>query len=702
MERILPTLNGLRKTGNGQWEARCPCHDDNRASLSVGRGDNGQTLLHCHAGCATADIVAALGLKMSDLAPDNGNGRPAGKPEIVKLYDYQDESGELLFQVCRMRPKDFRQRAPRAGGGWSWSTKGIRKVLYRLPELLAADATELVFILEGEKDVDRLAGLGLVGTCNAGGAGKWHLEYAEHLRGRQVVILPDNDTAGRKHADQVAASLQDVAGSVKVLALPDLPTKGDVSDFLDAGGTPERLLELAAAAVEWESTPPHPDALPLTDTGLAERFARQHVKSVRFCWPWSKWLVWDGRRWARDQAGDVDQLAKKTARAILVEAAGEPDGDRCKELASFALRSESATRRAAMLNLSRSEPGIPVLPDTLDTDPWALNLPNGTLDLRTGDLREHRRGDHLTKLCPVEFHPDAESPTWHRFLEDIFRADAELIGFVQRLLGYCLTGAVTEQVLPIFYGTGSNGKSTLVNVVLEMLGADYAMKAPGDLLLAKRNDSHPTERADLHGMRFVACLESDEGRRLAEALTKDLTGGDKIRARRMREDYFEFVPSHKLILASNHKPAVKGTDHAMWRRIRLVPFSVTVADADQDKQLPEKLTAELPGILAWSVRGCLEWQRDGLQPCGEVIAATKSYRNEEDSLAEFFDERCILHSDACVPSKDLYAAYRKHMEENGERSLSRRRFGARMSDRDFERYTNNGVWYRGIDLHATE
>ncbi|MHC4399226.1 MAG: hypothetical protein ACYTG0_06080 [Planctomycetota bacterium] len=246
---LLARIEGVRQCGDAQWEGRCPSgrHPDNRASLSVARGDDGRILLHCHAGCDPEAVVSGLGLRMADLMPPDN-----GQPEIAVTYDYRDEQGALLYQVCRMRPKDFRQRSPKPGGGWTWKVKGIRKVPYRLPEIVQVDATEVIFVVEGEKDADRLVGSGCVATCNVGGALKWRKEYAEHFRGRRVVILPDNDPQGQKHAHQVAKSLHGAAVSVKTIELPGLPEKGDASDWFDAGGTVEQLRELAKASPEWE------------------------------------------------------------------------------------------------------------------------------------------------------------------------------------------------------------------------------------------------------------------------------------------------------------------------------------------------------------------------------------------------------------------------------------------------------------------
>jgi len=273
-----------------------------------------------------------------------------------------------------------------------------------------------------------------------------------------------------------------------------------------------------------------------------------------------------------------------------------------------------------------------------------------------------------------------------------------LIGFVRRLLGYCLTGDVSEQVLPIFHGKGQNGKSTLVNVILDMLGTDYAIKSAADMLLTRYNDAHPTERTDLFGKRFVAAVETDDGRRLAESLVKELTGGDRVRARRMREDFWEFKPTHKVVLACNHKPEVRGTDYAIWRRLRLVPFTVVIPDEEKDKQLPQRLQTELPGILAWCVVGCCDWLEHGLCAPQEVQAATANYRQEQDRIGDFLAQCCITGNDCRVRAGGLYSAYKTWAEQAGEHPLSQTRFGKNITERDFERDTSNGVWYLGLEL----
>jgi putative DNA primase/helicase len=418
----------------------------------------------------------------------------------------------------------------------------------------------------------------------------------------------------------------------------------------------------------------------LTDLGNAERFVSDHGADVRYCHPWRSWLVWTGARWEPDESGQVHRLAKETVRGLLVDAAEAESDSRTKELARHAIASAAETRIRAMLELAKSE--VPVLPDELDADPWVLNCENGTIDLvGSGELLPHRREDLITKLVPVEYDPGAKAPTWEALLERVL-PNAEIRAFFKRLCGYALTGDTGEHVLPLLYGTGANGKSTVLNALLDALG-DYAGQAAPDLLLAKQN-SHPTELADLFGKRLVAAIEVEDGRRLAESLVKQLTGGDRVKARKMRQDFWEFSPTHKVFMAVNHKPTVRGTDTAIWRRIRLIPFTETIPPAEQDKRLPEKLRRERAGILAWAVEGCLEWQREGLQAPDEVRKATREYRAEMDVIAAFIDEECIVAEHAAATAKALYSAYKAWCEENGEKPETQRRFGGRLRERGFE------------------
>ena len=283
-----------------------------------------------------------------------------------------------------------------------------------------------------------------------------------------------------------------------------------------------------------------------------------------------------------------------------------------------------------------------------------------------------------------------------RFLRRVLADNDLLIRYLQRVVGYCLTGDVREQSLWFLHGGGSNGKSTFLGALLDLFG-DYGMQAVGELLMAKDHETHPAERAALFGRRLVATIETEEGKRMAESLMKQLTGGDKISARKMYKDFFEFKPSHKLLLAANHKPTIQGNDHAVWRRIKLVPFRVTIPESEKDKALPAKLKIESPGILRWAVRGCLDWQREGLSEPEEVRQATAGYRAEQDTLGEFIDACCFLHAEARVKASTLLGAYAAW---SGDKFMNPKRFSLRLHERGYEgKREGRGVFFHGIGLH---
>ena len=394
----------------------------------------------------------------------------------------------------------------------------------------------------------------------------------------------------------------------------------------------------------------------LTDTGNASFFAKLHGKDVRYCHTSRKWLIWEGKRWAQDKTGEIYRKAKEAARKMLKMASNHPDDEKREKLAKHALSTESEARLRAMINLARSEPGIPVTEVELDADPWLLNVLNGTLDLKTGELRPHLREDLITKFSPVRYDPDATCPTWDAFLRYIMDGDEDLIRFLQKAIGYSLTGSTKEQVFFIFYGTGANGKSTFLITIHSLLG-DYARQTPTETLLTKWGNKIPNDVARLKGARFVNAAESESGKHLAEALVKQLTGGDKISARFLYGEFFEFDATFKIFFAVNHKPTIRGSDHAIWRRIRLIPFNATIPPEKQDKNFSEKLNAELPGILRWAVEGCLLWQSEGLGLPESVKAATADYRSEMDVISDFIEECCEDTPGVQTPFSDLYHRY---------------------------------------------
>jgi putative DNA primase/helicase len=400
-------------------------------------------------------------------------------------------------------------------------------------------------------------------------------------------------------------------------------------------------------------------------------------------------------------AKEIEALAAVADEAEKAAATERIRGrtDRAKKKLDWALKSESAARIMASVELTKCE--VPITPDEFDTDPFLLNCPNGTVDLRTGQLRPHRRADYITQLCPTPYYPNPTCPTWERFLRDVFARDERMIAFIQRLLGYGLTGSVSERILPIFYGGGANGKSTLLNTFMAVLGDDYARPAPASLLMCKRNESHPTEIASLFRKRFVSCIETKDGARMNEELIKQLTGNDKLTARRMREDFWDFDPTHKLVVATNHKPQVLGQDDAIWDRIRLVPFNVRFAEDQRDKDLPQKLLAEAPGILAWAVTGCVAWWKDGLQTPPQVKVATSEYRTEEDRIGEFIEEECMAEGTAKLG--DLHGRYTTWSRGRGEYPLSNKRFAQALDRFGYEKHKSSGVMvYHAISLRVQQ
>ena len=440
----------------------------------------------------------------------------------------------------------------------------------------------------------------------------------------------------------------------------------------------------------------------MTDAGNGARFALQHREWARYVYAWRTWLLWSGQCWRRDPGDGAMRMAKATAEGIYLEAGGARSEEERKQIAKWAIATESEPRLRAMLTLAQSEPGMSVTPEQLDVDPMLLACQNGTVELGNGGaIRPPRREDLITKCVPVAFDRDALCPTFDAYLERIFAGNPRVIAFLQRALGYALTGLTIEQCLFLFWGIGRNGKSTLLTTAITMLG-EYAASTRSETFMVKSGDAIPNDLAQLAGRRLVIAVEAEAGHRLAESLIKQATGGDRLTARFMRAEYFSFEPTFKIFIASNHRPQIKGTDAAIWRRIKLVPFTVTIPDDQQDRHLVDKLKAELPGVLAWAVRGCLAWQEKGLGEPEEVRAATERYRLDMDVLGGFLRDCCVTDERAArIGSGPLYQAYDGWCHTNGERAMSKRAFGLRLVERGFTqaRTKDERLWH-GLRLRG--
>jgi putative DNA primase/helicase len=423
-----------------------------------------------------------------------------------------------------------------------------------------------------------------------------------------------------------------------------------------------------------------------TDEALALRFADKHADDLRYVAAWGRWLHWTGTHWQLD-----DTLrAFDFARTLCREAAAQcTKGNLARVLAS-------GKTVAAVEKLARADRRHAATADQWDADPWMLNTPGGALDLKTGKIRPHDPKDHCTKSTTVS--PSGDCPIWRTFLARVTAGDNDLQAYLQRMLGYALTGDTTAHALFFLFGLGANGKSVAIDTVAGILG-DYHQTAPIETFTNSTSERHPTELARLRGARLVTAVETEEGRRWAESRIKALTGGDKIAARFMRQDFFEFSPQFKLVIAGNHKPALRSVDEAIRRRFNLIPFNVTIPAEERDPNLREKLKAEWPGILRWMVEGCLNWQRDGLVPPAAVLDATAAYLEAEDATAAWIDDCCIRDPQEWTTSTSLFASWKDWAERNGEFVGGSKRFIQNLEARGFlPARTKTGRGFQGLAI----
>ncbi len=675
IDNVLSRLSNVTEKGENQYLATCPAHDDKDPSLSVKEVAGGTVLLKCHAGCTALEIVSAINLSMQDLfiKKDGPASAPKKKKsgKIVQVYDYNDETGKLLFQVCRRaKPKDFSQRRPDGNGGFVWKgifTDGCRRVLYRLPELLKTDLAETIFKVEGEKDVDSLAAIGLKGTTSSGGADKFHLTDSTPLNDRPVVMLPDDDPAGQKDTDRTAAALIGTVASLKVLRLPNPDkVKGfDVTDWiLKHNGKADdairnELLKLADDAPLYEPAPitarptPAPQTKPTieitgeeiqnTDLGNARRFIADHGDKVRYCRPKKLWYLWNGRYWEPDERGKIIFLAKKTVAGMYKQAADLDDADR-KKLAGFAIKSESDRAIRAMLHLAESEQKIVVLPVDLDADDYLLNCENGTLNLETMELQEHDKDNLITKTTGVSYDLAAESELFEGFRKTVFCNSTELELFTKKAFGSTLESGNPDEHFFFLFGPSGSGKSTLLDAVRCGMG-DYANTADFAVFLKhdRQGNTPRTGLVPLVGSRFVSSSEVDEGKALAEGLLNAMSGGDHLRIRDLYEKSFEVKPSWTLFLSANTKPHLtEDEENGIWRRILMVPFVHKIDVDEQDPEVKKELSdPEKSGaaILAWLVRGYVAWKETGKLKAPQFVQdAVRGYRLEMDIVQGFLKD----------------------------------------------------------------
>lgn len=604
-------------------------------------------------------------------------------------WDYLDGAGKLIAVVYRYDPpggkKEFRP----------WDAKRRKmappdpRPLYNQPGL--KDAAQIVLV-EGEKCAQALIHAGVTATTAMHGANA-PVDKTDWtpLEGKAVLIWPDRDKPGWEYAASAAQAVLDAgARSCHILYPPQEAAEGwdaadaiaegfDVASFLVHGPR----MQIHAVAEDAEPVVSSDESVWGTEDALALAFTRRYHRDWRYVAAWGRWLVWDGQRWRNEDTLAATDLIRSVCRQTALRA------DDRKVAAKLA----SSGTVGGVERLARADRRHAATTDEWDADPWLLNTPGGVVDLKTGRMRANDRADRMTKITTAT--PRGECPQWRSFLSDVTGGDQNLQDYLQRMVGYALTGSTREHALFFLYGTGANGKSVFVNTLADILG-DYATNAPMDTFMETRTDRHPTDMAGLRGARFVAAIETEQGKRWAESKLKSLTGGDKIAARFMRQDFFEFFPQFKLFVAGNHKPAIRNIDEAMKRRLHLIPFTITVPPEKRDKHLQQKLLAERDGILAWALEGCLAWQRLGrLDPPQLVLDATDEYFEAEDALGRWMDERCLRVGTAKSLTAELFTDWKQWAEAAGEFVGSQKRFADLLLTRGLEKW-RNGMGLRGF------
>lgn len=695
------------------------------------------------AGCSRDDLQSALNLAdarcKTSSSDDNTHlfWMPTTdlRKKVTATYDYTDEESHFLYEKVRFEPKTFVQRR-RLNRNWVWGLsegeyaqdatgewrkvsdrtpanavrrrlEAVRMVLYHLPEVVAADT---VWVAEGEKAADAIRSLGFTATCAPGGAGKWRAEYSTSLKGKRVVICPDNDEQGGKHAEIVTASLRKIGIDCCTVRLPNLPAKGDAYDAIYGNGlTAEEFEELAALA--WmrrdetetvEAFKEHAAEYRLTDGGNGERFANQHCGKVA-------WVPQHGLLVYRDGVFIEDDVvlmryANETVQTIYNEASRvDEDVVRRKGFAEWAKRSDNPRSMKAMLEMAKFQPLLEVPVTKFDADPYQLCVKNGVVDLKTGDLLPHAPERRMRKMAPANFDLNARCPMWMAHLERIFDGDADLILFLQILFGYALTGLSVEQVFAIFWGGGANGKSVTLHLMEKAMG-EYATAADAATFSRHPNSAARNDLARLYGARMVTTYERSGRQTLDEEVIKRLTGGDKITARFLYKEAFEYTPQFLIVMSTNNKPTVETADHAMKRRVMLVPFEVTIPEEEQDRLLEQKLEAELDGILSWGILGATMYCDAGLAIPARVSAATNQYRHEMDPMEDFAELLCADPT-AITKGSDIRTMLTRWAEDEGidPKHLPNARAWTSwlLAHGATEKvHRKDGSWYRGITMEG--
>lgn len=625
-------------------------------------------------------------------------------PDDLTLYHV---NGEPAYYVARYNAHGD-QRKTVYPLYWTGSTfkAGLTSDLKRHRVFVQFDPGKTVVVVEGElkRRLAEDAFPEYSWTCWHGGAPAAKYVDASCFKGCDVVVWPDFDEPGALAADAVCSRIIKHAKKVRRIVPPMGKPRGwDVANAIEDGFNVLAAIEGAGDIEETHAdeviqtiTEPHLSMKrPFTDLGNAERFLDMWGHVLRYNVDRGRWLVWDNTKWNDEDQTLVTAMVKRTIRSI-------PLTDDVEGAYQWSIKSESSRGISSLLSLAKNEPGVPISETQLDYMPYYLCCPNGVIDLTNGELLNPRPDWLCYKITNTKYTPHAPCPNFMKFLDETFQEDPGLINFVQRWFGYSLTTDVSAQLFTVFYGLGANGKSTLVETIQKVMGT-YVKTAPPDTFIQKQAGGIPNDIAALRGARTVLTTETEANARLAEAKVKSMTGGDRVSARYMRGEFFEFTPTWKITISTNHRPRISGGDYGIWRRVVLVPFNNIVPVPKQDPKLMEKLWAEAEGILAWVVAGAVAWYKSGggrvgLQVPERVFEETQEYREDEDVIGRFISMAChtgeevhsLVSSGKLIrpgsPCSHVFYSFKAWAEEEGETNyvnISQNAFGRAMRERGF-------------------
>lgn len=698
-------LLDAKPSGRNEWKACCPAHDDNRESLSVSVGNNGSIVLKCHAGCDNKDILSRMGLRFSDLYPDQN--KPNGisyKPSMKRdaknnaqggMFDFNNVIAVYAYRNATRKLRDGNKRffwQHLEGDAWKPKRGNAPHVLY-----VAGKPQDTLFIVEGEKDCDTMASLGFYAVSpenGAGGHGKWLSEYNQDVKDMSVRIIPDNDDIGLAFAEQIANNIQTVAKDVKILELkdvwPDIKEHQDISDMVNAFGdeeaikaintlvntsTPHKVRKRPLSAILKDLHPESDPRYEPNDIGNGNLFSDVYKDVARYCPDRGIWYVYNGKVWKPDSKDSTQtmQLCKKLANALVLHSTTIAKEGYTNAVTKWQYRNKRNTI------LKDAQDCYPVNVCEFDKDIYLLNCKNGTLDLRTMEFRPHAPGDLISKMANVYYNPDARCERWDSFINEIMQGDQEKAHFLQKALGYSLTGDTREECFFILYGaTSRNGKGTLMESYKNILG-DYGRASTPETIAQKdRADStKPNEEiARLAGARFVNISEPDKNLVLSSALIKTLTGNDTISARYLHEHIFEFRPQFKLFINTNHLPRVTDSTVFGSDRIKVITFDRHFGDSERDTNLKRLFASKdnASAILNWCIDGLKAYQVEGLNIPASVQKATKEYMIDSDDITRFMDEELIVDYKCMVKTMDVYERYKAWCDRNGFMQKSSKTF----------------------------